>query len=155
VASCLDALRQRRADVLLIAIDHLPERGWRCAACGAIRIEPDTPAVCPECGKAAVQPVDAKEELARLAGQQDCPVEVVEHCDPLMALGGVGCLLRYVPERPAIRERLPRAPDSRSVQRDVRHEVALDETDALRHVDVSPPRHGLARQSRLQRADRG
>jgi hypothetical protein len=23
------------------------------------------------------------------------PIEVVEHCDPLMTLGGVGCLLRY------------------------------------------------------------
>jgi hypothetical protein len=98
-ADCLDALRQRRVDVLLIARDHVLEHGWRCAACGAIRIEPDTPAACRECGKAAVQPVDAKEELARLAGQQDCPVEVVEHCDTLMALGGVGCLLRYAPER--------------------------------------------------------
>ena len=154
-AGCLDALRQRRVDVLLIARDHLPERGWRCGACGAIRIEHDTPAVCPKCGKAAVQPVDAKEELARLAGQQDCPVEVVEHCDPLMALGGVGCLLRYVPERPAFRKRLPGVPDSRSVQWDVQDEVALEGPDALRHVDDSPPRHGLPRQFPLQRADRG
>ena len=91
----LDALRQRRGDILLLARDLLPEPGWRCAACGAIRIEHDAPAACPECGKKAVRLIDAAVELVRLAGQQDCPVEVVEHCDPLMALGGVGCLLRY------------------------------------------------------------
>jgi len=94
-AACLDALRQGRADVLLLARDHLPEPGWRCAACGAMRIERDAPAACPECGKQALRPIDATEELVRLAGQRDCPVEVVEYCDPLMALGGVGCLLRY------------------------------------------------------------
>ena len=95
MTACLDALRQRRADTLLLARDLLPEPGWRCGACGVIRIEPDAPAACPECGKKAVRPIDAALELMRLAGQQDCPIEVVEHCDPLMALGGVGCLLRY------------------------------------------------------------
>lgn len=93
--ACLDALRQRRADTLLLARDHLPEPGWRCAACGAIRIERDAPAACSECGKAAVRPIDATEELVRLAGQKNCPVEVVDYCDPLMSFGGVGCLLRY------------------------------------------------------------
>jgi len=95
VAACLDALRQRRADVLLLARDHLPESGWRCASCGALHIERDVPAACPQCGKATLRPINAAEELVRLAGQQNCPVEVVEYCDPLMALGGVGCLLRY------------------------------------------------------------
>ncbi len=93
--ACLDVLCQRRADTLLLARDHLPVPGWRCAACGAIRIERDAPAACSGCGKAAVRPIDATEELVRLAGQQNCPVEVVDSCDPLMALGGVGCLLRY------------------------------------------------------------
>ena len=94
-AACLEALRQRRVDVLLLARDHLAEPGWRCASCGAIRIEAYAPAACTECGKATVRPVDTREELARLAGQQDCPIEVIEYCDPLMGLGGVGCLLRY------------------------------------------------------------
>lgn len=93
--ACLDALRQKRADMLLLARDLLPEPGWRCAACGVIRIAHPAPAACPECGKKSVQPVDATVELVRLAGQQDCPIEVVDHCDPLMALGGIGCLLRY------------------------------------------------------------
>ena len=93
--ACLDALRQGRADVLLLARDHRPEPGWRCASCGALRIERVVPAACLQCGNATVQPIDATEQLARLAGQRDCPVEVVDYCDPLMALGGVGCLLRY------------------------------------------------------------
>ncbi len=91
----LEALRHGRADVLVLARDHLPEWGWSCAACGAICIEHDAPAACSECGKAAVRPIDVTEELVRLAGQQNCPVEVVDYCDPLMTLGGVGCLLRY------------------------------------------------------------
>ena len=94
-AACLDALQQRRADMLLLARDLLPEPGWRCTACGVIRIEHHVPAKCPACGKKSVQPVDATVELVRLAGQQDCPIEVVDHFDPLMALGGMGCLLRY------------------------------------------------------------
>ncbi len=36
-----------------------------------------------------------KEELVRLAAQQDCEVELVKQSDMLMQLGGVGCLLRY------------------------------------------------------------
>lgn len=93
--ACLNALRQRRADVLLLARDHLPEPGWCCAACGEIRIEHSAPDACTECGKKPVNIIDAMVKLVTLAGQQDCPVEVVEHCDPLMTLGGVGCLLRF------------------------------------------------------------
>ena len=93
--ACLDALRQQRADMLLLARDLLPAPGWRCVVCGVIRIEHHAPAACPECGSKSVQPVDAMVELVRLAGQQECPIEVVDHCDPLMALGGMGCLLRY------------------------------------------------------------
>ncbi len=94
-AACLEAFRQRRADVLLLARDTTPQPGWVCASCGAMRVEHITPGACPECGKKAVRTMDALEELARLAGQQDCPMEVVEHCDPLMAMGGVGCLTRF------------------------------------------------------------
>jgi hypothetical protein len=31
-----------------------------------------------------------------LAGQLECEIEVVEHSDVLMNLGGVGCLLRFL-----------------------------------------------------------
>jgi len=53
--------------------------------------------VCPRCGVKAVRPTDLKEELVRLAGKWDCPVEVVEKGDDLAALGGVGCLSRHRP----------------------------------------------------------
>jgi protein required for attachment to host cells len=94
-AACLEALRQRRADILLLARDMAPKPGWLCSGCGTMRIDHHLPDACPECGKKALHGMDATEALVRLAGQQDCPVEVVDHCDPLMALGGVGCLTRY------------------------------------------------------------
>jgi rubrerythrin len=93
--ACLEALRQRRADILLLARDIAPKPGWLCSSCGTMRIGHTVPDVCPECGKQEVRAIDATQGLVRLAGQQDCPVEVVDHCDPLMAMGGVGCLTRY------------------------------------------------------------
>jgi rubrerythrin len=93
--ACLEALRQRRADILLLARDIAPKPGWLCSSCGTIRTDRNVPDVCPECGIKEVHAIDTTETLVRLAGQQDCPVEVVDHCDPLMALGGVGCLTRY------------------------------------------------------------
>jgi hypothetical protein len=93
-SACLEALRSRQAELLLLARGRLPEPGWRCATCRAMRLRPHSPAVCPECGRQTVWRVDTTAELLRLAGQCDCAVELVEHCDALMALGGVGCVLR-------------------------------------------------------------
>lgn len=73
----------------------LKEQGWRCVACKATSVGQPVPEICPECGGKSVESIDATAELVRLAGQQDRPIEVVEHCDPLMDLGGVGGLLRY------------------------------------------------------------
>ncbi len=39
---------------------------------------------------------EIREELVRLAAQNQCQVEVVDFCDFLMEFGGVGCLLRYL-----------------------------------------------------------
>ena len=39
---------------------------------------------------------DIREEMVRLAGRLECGIEVVEHSDVLMNLGGVGCLLRFL-----------------------------------------------------------
>ena len=47
-------------------------------------------------GGTALRQFDIKAEIVRLAEVSDCEVEVVEHSDVLMALGGVGCLLRYL-----------------------------------------------------------
>lgn len=43
-----------------------------------------------------------REELVRLAVDQDVPVEVVQHSEELEQLGGVGCLLRYESRSPAM-----------------------------------------------------
>jgi len=90
----LDALLWGEVDTLVMTSDYQPDPGWTCAACRAVGTEtPETP-VCPQCGKSAVRPMDVREALLRLAGQLERPVEVVEHSDALMSLGGVGCLLR-------------------------------------------------------------
>jgi len=91
----LDALRWGEVDTLVMASGYQPDPGWTCTACRAIGIETPETSVCPECGKASTRPTDVREELLRLAGQSECPVEVVEQSDALMNLGGVGCLLRY------------------------------------------------------------
>ncbi|MEN8168007.1 MAG: hypothetical protein ABFR65_11090 [Pseudomonadota bacterium] len=94
-AATLDALRWGEVDTLLMSSGYQPDPGWACTDCRAIGTEaPETP-VCPQCGEPAVRPLDVKEALLRLAGQSECPVEVVEQSDALMSQGGVGCLLRY------------------------------------------------------------
>ncbi|MDA0767115.1 MAG: hypothetical protein O3A87_05150 [Verrucomicrobia bacterium] len=43
-------------------------------------------------------PTEEREQLVRLATQQDLPVETVQGSDTLERNGGVGCLLRYLPQ---------------------------------------------------------
>lgn len=43
-----------------------------------------------------------REDLAKLALKHDVPVEVVQHSEELIELGGVGCLLRYETRTPAM-----------------------------------------------------
>jgi rubrerythrin len=93
-ADTLDALRWGDVDTLVMASGYEPDPGWTCTACRAIGAGSSETSVCPQCGKASTRPVDVKEALMRLAGQLECPVEIVEHSDALMSLGGVGCLLR-------------------------------------------------------------
>ena len=93
-ADTLDALLWGEVDTLVMASGYQPDPGWTCTACRAIGTEPPETFACPQCGKPAVRPIDVREALLRLAGQLERPVEVVEHSDALMSLGGVGCLLR-------------------------------------------------------------
>ncbi len=90
----LDALLWGEVDTLVMASNYQPDPGWTCTACRAIGTEPPETSVCPECAKPAVRPMDFREALLRIAGQLERPVEVVEQAEELMALGGVGCLLR-------------------------------------------------------------
>ena len=93
-AATLDALRWGEVDTLVMASSYQPDPGWTCTACRAIGTEPPETSVCPQCGKPSARPMDVREALLRLAGQLERPVEIVEHSDALMSLGGVGCLLR-------------------------------------------------------------
>ncbi len=83
--------------MLIMASDYQPEPGWICTNCNVSGTEAPETHECPQCRKLTVRPLDIKEELLRLAGQLERPVEVVEHSDTLMSLGGVGCLLRTSP----------------------------------------------------------
>jgi rubrerythrin len=92
----MEAIRAGQADFVVVVKSYDPGSGWECRTCG--RFDPDTPRPdqCPVCGDRRTREFDTREELVRLAQQQDVGVEVVEHNDVLMSLGGVGCLLRYL-----------------------------------------------------------
>jgi rubrerythrin len=89
------ALRAGQADILVLAKDCQAGAAWLCLACGCAGTQAQAPAACPQCANFPLRQFDLKEEMVRLAEQTGCGVEVVEHSDALMQLGGVGCLLRY------------------------------------------------------------
>ena len=93
-SATLDALRWGEVDTLVMVSGYQPDPGWACIACRATGTEPPETSVCPQCGNPSARPMDVREALLRLAGQLECPVEVVEQSDTLMSMGGVGCLLR-------------------------------------------------------------
>lgn len=95
VEDCAKSLQQGRGDTLVMLQKFHSDPGWFCTACESIGVTTPKTNFCPHCGTEAVRPTDLREELVRLAGKWDCPVEVVEISDDLAALGGVGCLLRY------------------------------------------------------------
>lgn len=90
-----DALLWGEVDTLVMSSQYDPDPGWRCKDCKHIGINKPHVDVCPICDKQSIQPIDLKEAILRLASQQDIFIEVVDHSDSLMAVGGVGCLLRY------------------------------------------------------------
>ncbi len=92
----LEALASGQVDQLVMAGSYQPAPGWECAACGAPGLGP-APTSCPRCGGPRCRPVDLREKLVRLAELQGCHIELVRHSDRLMEVGGVGCLLRFVP----------------------------------------------------------
>jgi rubrerythrin len=92
----VEALKAGQADLLVLVKSYDPGQGWECRGCGRTEYELPPPNTCPECRTGLPRTFDIKGELVRLAEQQQVGVEVVEHNDVLMALGGVGCLLRYL-----------------------------------------------------------
>ncbi len=93
-APSLEALARGQADLLVMAGTYLPPAGWGCRACNALDVGA-APAACPQCGERQTRAADLKEQMVKLAERNACNVEIVRHSDPLMELGGVGCLLRY------------------------------------------------------------
>jgi protein required for attachment to host cells len=91
----MEAINTGQADVLILVKGYDPGQGWQCRGCGKIELERPRPDTCPACRTGRLREFDIRGELARLAEQQGVGVEVVEHNDILMSLGGVGCLLRY------------------------------------------------------------
>lgn len=98
-AATLEALRRGQADILVMAREYEPGPAWSCEHCGCVEGTASPPERCPECDSSEVQSANLKEVMVKLAERQSLEVEFVQHSDVLMALGGVGCQLRYaVPE---------------------------------------------------------
>ncbi|MEK7408050.1 MAG: host attachment protein [Acidobacteriota bacterium] len=91
-----EALRQGQVDVLVLAKAYEPDAAWICGACGATEVEQPAPDACPQCRARKMRQFNVKEEMVRVAEQMGSEVEVVNHSDTLMRLGGVGCLLRFL-----------------------------------------------------------
>ena len=96
----LGALRRGQADVLIVARDYASGPGWSCAQCNWAAAASLRPERCPECHAEELRAADLKEVMVKLAERQVLEVEVVEHSDALMQLGGIGCLLRYATPEP-------------------------------------------------------
>jgi len=92
----VEALKAGQADFLVVVKSYDPGQGWECRGCGKMELELPPPNTCPACRTGRLRVFDIRGELVRLAEQQQVGVEVVEHNDALMSLGGVGCLLRYI-----------------------------------------------------------
>ena len=92
----MQALKNGQADYLVIAKSYDPGMGWECRLCGMIELTLPHPNLCPACQFGLLREFDIREEMVRLAGRLECGIEVVEHSDVLMNLGGVGCLLRFL-----------------------------------------------------------
>ena len=92
---CLDSLLRGVVDTLIMLQSYNPEPGWFCSTCNEMGETTPATNICPHCQSTTVRPTDLREELVRQAGKMDCPVEVVEYCEALSELGGVGCLLRF------------------------------------------------------------
>jgi protein required for attachment to host cells len=92
----LRALQNGQADVLVIARDYAPGVAWECRKCHKVNLTPPAAGVCTACHLGFPREFDIREEMVRLAGRDNCGIEVVEHSDVLMNLGGVGCLLHFL-----------------------------------------------------------
>lgn len=95
-SATMQALKSGQADFLVVAKSYEPGAGWECRRCGKLELVLPCPDACPACRLGLPREFDIREEMVRIAERLECGVEVVEHSDVLMNLGGVGCLLRFL-----------------------------------------------------------
>jgi len=99
-AATFEALKWGQVSMLVLAKAYDPGNGWMCGACGAAGVEPSSLNICLECLSTELRELNVKEEMVRMAERTGSRVEVVNHSDSLMRLGGIGCLLRFLgPQR--------------------------------------------------------
>lgn len=91
----MGAIRAGQGEYLVVVKTYDPGRGWQCRGCDTMELETPPPVHCPTCRANRAREFDIRGELVRLAERQEVGIEVVDHDDVLMSLGGVGCLLRY------------------------------------------------------------
>jgi peptide subunit release factor 1 (eRF1) len=94
-AATFEALKWGQVYMLVLAKAYDPGNGWMCGTCGAAGVEPSSLNICLECLSTELRELNVKEEMVRMAERTGSRVEVVNHNDPLMRLGGIGCLLRF------------------------------------------------------------
>jgi len=86
-------LKEGRAGALLLSRSYAPDPGWFCRACGAVQVGHQTPPECASCRGRVLRELNLKEEVVRIAEQQNRPIRILEHSDGMKAIGGIGCLL--------------------------------------------------------------
>lgn len=89
------ALQRGHVDTVVLLADYSPGTFGVCAVCGFTKINNKKLDSCPQCGTNSFKTSDLKEEIIRLAEGQGCLIEIVNKSEPLLKLGGIGCLLRY------------------------------------------------------------
>jgi len=94
-SATLAAVQRGQADVLVMARAYAPGPAWSCRECGWVDAMSAQPESCVVCSASDLKSENLREVMVRLAERQSLEVEIVQHTDVLMALGGVGCLLRY------------------------------------------------------------
>lgn len=98
-AAAHKALKDGSAAALILDERFVPEPVRQCVDCGRFSTPVSPLFLCPICGAGLCLPRDEREALVRAAVFSGVHVEIVNHSDALMRLGGVGCILRSAPEQ--------------------------------------------------------
>jgi len=91
--SSFRVLKLGRGSLLVISRSYAPDPGWSCCGCGELTISFREPPACSACGYRSLRELNVKEEMVRIAERQRCPIRIVEHCERMKAIGGVGCMV--------------------------------------------------------------